>query len=98
MFLLTFLVLSCSGTNDVPIPPQSLDAETTSFEVDVPVCDTPVDLTVIETNEEVRVRIRAATNPSCGAGCAEIVTVNLEAPLGNRRLIDDSTDLEVERI
>ena len=97
--LATFMLVGCSLRSEVPRAiSQPLAAETQSFEVDVLRCDSSPKVEVTETAEEVRVRIVATTESSCGNDCADIVTVQLDNPLGDRRLIDESTGQKVDRL
>ncbi len=94
----TFALVGCSPRNEMAIPAISVDSEATSFEFEVPTCDGSPEAEVIETPEEVRVKVVSTTSPACGTACIDLVTVRLQEPVGDRKIIDESTGEEVQRL
>jgi len=73
------------------------DPESTRLEVSVNTCNRNPSVDAEETSEEVRLTVTADEPSGDGENdCADGDDVTLEAPLGDRIVIDDSTGEQVE--
>ena len=90
------LVAGCGG--DAPsIVIVYGDPESTRLEVGVDTCNRNPSVDAEETTEEVR--LTATADEPSGDGeddCRDSVDLTLETPLGDRIVVDDSTDEQVE--
>ena len=73
------------------------DAASTRLELNVASCNENPTAEVVESDTEVRVHVTSGRRLGRNAGdCADGVVVTLEAPLGRRTVIDQSTGQAVE--
>jgi hypothetical protein len=73
------------------------DPESTRLEVSVNTCNKHPVVEAEETTQEVRLTVTADEPSGDGEGdCADGDDVTLEAPLGDRIVVDDSTGEQVE--
>jgi hypothetical protein len=99
--MLALLAVGCGGDDDEPaIPATVLSARVvvdnpTEVYLRTDQCSKLSDMS--ETNSAIHVTVEAVfTELDGGAICSGHVTINLDQPLGNRRVIDDRSGSAVE--
>ncbi len=98
MAIATFCLVGCSQRGEIAVSLwDETSPESTSLLLDVPACDSSPELQVVETEVEVIVTVTADKNSGCSTSCADSVTVELQEPLGDRKVIDSSTGKEVPK-
>lgn len=94
---LALLMLAGCGADEPAVVTVYGDPESTRLEVSVDTCNRNPVVTVEETSDEVHLTV-AADEPS-GDGvddCMDGAVVSLDAPLGDRTVVDDSTGERVD--
>ncbi|WP_299521160.1 hypothetical protein [uncultured Serinicoccus sp.] len=67
------------------------------LEVAVDTCNRDPDVTALESEEEVRLKVSVARSFALNSNsCGDAAKVVLDEPLGDRRVIDDSNGAELE--
>ncbi|MCZ3388036.1 MAG: hypothetical protein LH645_02675 [Actinomycetia bacterium] len=95
--LLGMLLVAGCGVDAPSIVIVYGDPESTKLTVGVDTCNRHPLVNAAETTEEVRLTV-TADEPSGDGGedCRDSVDLNLETPLGDRIVVDDSTNEQVE--
>lgn len=93
---LAVLLLAGCGTDAPRVLAVYGVPESTALEVGVDTCNRNPVVDAEETTEEVRLRVTADEPSGDGAeDCRDSVRLTLEAPLGDRVVVDDSTGEQV---
>lgn len=91
--LVTPLALAACGSDDIGISGAWGAPDSTRLEVGLDEgCNADIDVTIDESATEIAVSVTYASDPGDdGEDCGESRTIELEAPLGDRTLIDASS-------
>ena len=94
--VLALLASGCGGGNDpTPVFGAQLERDEVTLHLQLASCNTTEQTAeVVETDAEVRVTVH--TKGGTSDDCADGMQVELADPLGDRPLIDDPTDDEIE--
>jgi|GEM_PF-1014756 len=88
------VMASCGGAGEAAIRAAYIGADGITLEVGVDTCNADLTTDVVETGAQVEVTVMVENNTT--ADCADSIRITLDAPLGDRTLVDGSSGETVD--